>query len=127
MNVFQLIGVALGGVIIALTVKQINSGFAVYVAVITSIILTFYAVGYFSPLLEYARELSEGFGMDPFVTVILRVTGIGAISKLACEICSDAGESAIGGRVELLCKGAIAVCILPVLKSLVTAAGNFLT
>ena len=126
MNIFQLIGIGLGGAVIALTVKQINPQFALYTSMATAIILSGCAFGFFSPIVEYAQELSSGLGTDAFTSAILRVTAIGAISKLASEICFDAGESAIGGRIELLGKGAIAVSILPVLKSLIKTAESFL-
>ncbi len=126
MSVFQLIGIALGGAVTALLIKQISPGFSVYVSIITAIVLTYGAFELFSPLVGYALELSRDSGMGNYASVILRVTAIGAITKLACEICTDAGESAIGGRVELVGKGAIAACVLPVLKTIIEAAEGFL-
>ncbi len=127
MSIFQLIGIALGGAITALLVKQINPHFSVYVSIITAIILTYSAFLFFSPLVTYALELSERGAVESYASVILRVTAIGAVTKLACEICSDAGENAIGGRIELLGKGAIAASVLPVLKTIIESAENFLT
>lgn len=126
MNIFQLVGIGLGGAVTALLVKQINPAFALYVSVITSVILTYFAIQYFSPVLSYAAELSEKNSLGAYASIILRVTAIGMITRLACELCSDAGENAISAKIELVGKGAIAVTVLPVLKSIVDAVQKFL-
>ena len=127
MSIFQLIGVALGGAVAALLVKQVKPDFSVYVSIITAIILTQSAFQLYSPLVKYALELSRRGAVSGYASVILRVTAIGAVTKLACEICTDAGENAIGGRIELLGKGAIAASVLPVLQTIIESAENFLT
>ncbi len=126
MTLFQLMGIGLGGAVTALLVKQINPTFAVYVSVITSIILTYFAIQYFSPLVVYATELSQKSGIGSYAVIILRVTAIGVITRIGCDICTDAGENAISKGIELLGKGAIAVTVLPVIKSIAEAAQNFL-
>lgn len=126
MSIFQLIGIGLGGAVTALLVRQMNPGFAVYVSVITSVILTYFAFQYFSPVISYAAEISEKNNLGAYAAVILRVTAIGVVTKLACELCTDAGENAISAKIELVGKGAIAVTVLPVLKSIVDAVQKFL-
>lgn len=126
MSIFQLVGIGLGGAVTAMLVKQINPGFALYVSVITSVILTYFALQYFSPVLSYASEISQKNNLGDYAAIILRVTAIGVITRLACELCSAAGENAISTKLELVGKGAIAITVLPVLKGLVDAVQEFL-
>ena len=126
MSFFQLIGVSLGGAVVALLVKQLNPPYALYVSLFVAIFLTFSALSFFSPLVRFAEETANEAGIAPYAKLILRVVAIGFVTRVACDLCSDAGENAIAGRVELLGKGAVAVAILPVLKTLIDAAKEFL-
>lgn len=126
MSFFQLIGVSLGGAVVALLVKQLNPSYALYVSVFTAILLTFSAFSFFSPLVRFAEETAADAGITPYAKLILRIVAIGLVTRIACDLCSDAGENAIAGRVELLGKGAVAVAILPVLKTFIETAKEFL-
>ncbi len=51
-----------------------------------------------------------------FVGPLLKITGIAYIAQFAAELCRDAGESALAGRVELAGKTAIALMSFPIVK-----------
>lgn len=127
MNLWQMICVGLLGMTVSLVVKQIMPSYAVYASLACSLILTFAALQYAKPALELAVGLSSSSGLGTYGTIMLRIGAIGVVTSFASDICNDAGEAAIGGRISLLGKCAIALTVLPVLKTLVGATEKFLT
>lgn len=59
---------------------------------------------------EVSRPLAE------FIKPLLKITGIAYIAQFAAELCRDAGESALAGRVELAGKTAITLMSFPIIK-----------
>ena len=53
-----------------------------------------------------------------YVSIILKVTGIAYITQIGSEICKDAGESAIGTKIEIAGKVLIAAACLPLVTTL---------
>jgi len=51
-----------------------------------------------------------------YITPILKITGIAYISQIGCDLCSDAGETALAGRVEMAGKLAICTVSLPIAR-----------
>ncbi len=74
--------------------------------------------------LPMAAEFVEGIKtfsqisrpMARFLQPLLKITGIAYIAQFAAELCRDAGESALAGRVEFAGKTAIAVMSFPIIK-----------
>ncbi len=126
MNLWQLVCAGLLGMLISHIVKQIMPSYAIYVSLICSLMLTVAALIYAKPAIELAVGLSSSSGIGAYGTLMLRIGAIGVVTSLASDICNDAGETAIGGRIALLGKCAIALTVLPALKLLVGATEKFL-
>ncbi len=126
MSLFQIIGIALVGVVISLIVKSINPSFSVYVSLITTVMLLYFAIDIFTPVIDYASALASGDGIGVYAEIMLKVTGICVVTRTACDICTDCGECAIANKLELVGKGMIALCVLPVLKNIIEGAKGFL-
>ncbi len=51
-----------------------------------------------------------------FMRPLIRICGIAYIAQFSAELCRDAGESALAGRVELAGKTAITLMSFPIIK-----------
>ena len=126
MSYFQLMGVALGGAIVVILLREMNKSYAVYVSVITTIILTYFALSNFVPIIDYLKQMSNTKSTGTYLSLILRITGIGVFTKITADFCSDIGEKSIAQKVELAGKSTIVIIILPVVRNIVESAKNFL-
>ncbi|MCH5187879.1 MAG: hypothetical protein J1F63_05705 [Oscillospiraceae bacterium] len=63
--------------------------------------------------------------MAEFMQPMLKVTGIAYIAQFAAELCRDAGETALAGRVELAGKTAIALMSFPIMRDVFLSLMNF--
>lgn len=75
-------------------------------------------------VLPMAAEFIEGIKdfaavsrpLAEFIKPLLKITGIAYVAQFAAELCRDAGESALAGRVELAGKTAITLMSFPIIK-----------
>lgn len=126
MNLWQLFAIGIFGMIVSQIVKQIIPSFSVYSSLATSILLTVAALVYIQPVADFAMQLSSGSGLGRIPSVMLKLCAIAVITGLSADICIDAGESAIAGRITLLGKCASIATVLPVIEMIVESTKDFL-
>lgn len=77
------------------------------------------AVSYLEPMVELIESLRELCGLEPeFMSIILKVVGVGLVAELAALICADAGNAALGRAVELLAASAVLWLCIPLITAL---------
>jgi stage III sporulation protein AD len=110
-------GVA-GAVVSLLLKKSVPElGFAVSVAV--SLLAAALAMELVSGLSEVLTLAQEQTGLSPaVVTPVLKCVGVGIVTRLASDMCRDAGQSAIASGVELCGTACALVTALPLVRSL---------
>ena len=62
-----------------------------------------------------------------FLEPLLKITGIAYIAQFAAELCRDAGESALAGRVEFAGKTAIALMSFPIIREVFMSLMNVIS
>lgn len=118
-SILKISGAALCAVILISLIKVYKPEFTVQIVIASSILLILFIVddlkAGFAGLEYIYGELSHGKAYFP---VIMKALGIAYITEFTSEICIDAGEKAIAGKVELAGKVAIFLTALPVFTSL---------
>ena len=126
MSFAEMIGVAICGLIFAVTVKQINSGFSAFVSAATGVVLTLYAFRCFEEPITFLREMTADTKVGFYAGTVLKLMAVGLITSVASDLCRDTGENGIAAKIELAGKGASAVIIFPVLEKLMISVKDFL-
>lgn len=118
-EIIKLCGFAMLSVILCVTVRQMKPEGAVWVSVAAGIMLLGYAVRLLAPSVESISELAAkaGIGGD-FAEILLKALAISYITALCADCARDAGQSALGAKVELAGRISIAALSLPVFISL---------
>ena len=87
--------------------------------IITGIVIFLQLLGYFSDIITQLYNMTALSGIETeYISIILKVTGIAYITQIGSEICKDAGESAIGTKIEIAGKVLIAAACLPLISML---------
>lgn len=91
---------------------------ALCLAICTTVVLTVYAIGVFSGVIDFIEEIVESAGLNwAIVSPVLKAAGIGILTKLACEVCTDAGQGAVASAVELAGTAAAIYVALPLMRT----------
>lgn len=77
------------------------------------------ALIYLEPILDFLKELeSIGDIQGDYMGILLKVLGIGLVSEIASEVCSDAGNASLGKSIHTLGSAVILYLSLPVFRAL---------
>ena len=98
MEVIKIIGIALIALIIIILLKQYRPEFAVYISLLTGVLI----------LVLVMDQLS----------LLIKITGIAFLSEFAVSICKDSGEGAIASKIEIGSKIVIISMSIPIISSL---------
>ena len=81
-------------------------------------------IGSLSDFIDLAAELS---GLSPSVVApVLKCVGIAVISRIASDLCKDAGALAIASSVELVGTAAALFVAMPLLQTLIRMIGDLI-
>lgn len=125
MELFRILSIAILGATLAVLVRPLRPEMAVLIGAATGVVVLLHAIGEVTGVLETLRNLGAAYGVDGgYVGILLKIIGIAYAAQFGAQICSDAGESAIAGKVELCGRVLILAAALPaVATTLGTAAG----
>lgn len=121
MTVWSVVGVAVVATMLTLTLRQTQPSFAVGLTVVVGALLL---IGAFEAVLPAFREvggmLSRYTVGGAYRDVLIKAIGISLLTQTAADVCRDAGETALCGRVEFCGKVLLVLCGLPLFEYAVT-------
>ena len=119
MGIFQICALALGGAFIVLLLRLYHPSFALAVSLLLSVILLLQT---FSLLRLLQNEFFELFSwaVNEYYGVLLKAIGIGLVVQATAELCREAGQPALEGKIILLGKLLIVAAVLPLFGRVMT-------
>ena len=119
MEIEKIVGIGITAVVISVLLKKYRPETAVMISVITVAILFGIISPYLKSVMAMFVDLSERIGIEmQYIVIVIRVIGIAYIAQISSEICRDAGENAIGTKIELGGKIVIIAMSMPVIYKL---------
>ncbi len=78
-------------------------------------------------VMVYFVDLSEKIGISSeHIIIVVKVIGVAYIAQIGAEICRDAGENAIGTKIEIAGKVIILTLSMPVIYNLLEVVGRII-
>lgn len=128
MLVFKIIGIGICGTVLALTVKQYRPELAIAVPVLSAAAILLLCVPYLSSVLTMFQNIAEESGIDTaYVKIVIKIIGVAYICQFASDICKDAGESSIAGKIELGGKVVIITLSMPIIYGLLELVSKIIS
>lgn len=114
---------ALMGLLLKRELPELSLALSLAVCGVTALL----AMELFSGLAEIIAMAEEMAGLSPAVLgPVMKCVGVGVVTKLAADLCRDAGQGAVSGAVEL-CGAACAMTMaLPLIKSFLQMINDML-
>lgn len=118
-DVLKLCGFGLLAVMLCVIVRQLKPESAVFVNIAAGAMILAAAVKTLSPSVRAISELASSAGISgEFAEVLIKALAISYITALSADVARDAGEAALGAKLELAGRASIAALSLPVFTSL---------
>lgn len=126
-DIIKLCGFGLTAVILCVLVKQLRPESAVFVNIASGVMILITAVKLLSPSVTAIKELADNAGISgEFSEILLKALAISYITALSADVARDAGETALGSKLELAGRASIAVLSLPVFTELAATITNMI-
>ena len=127
MQVFTIVSIGVLGAILALTVRQFRPEAGLFIGIATGALVLLLTMAELTGVLDALRALAADYSIPTeYVGVLVKIIGMAYLVQFGAEICRDAGESAIGSRVELGGRVLILSLTLPAAVAAVKAAATLL-
>lgn len=114
----SVIGFALCAAAISVLLRQFRPELSMVLSAVCSVGLLGWLLVEFAPvrqLLENQTDLAAG-------ALLLRALGLCLITQFACDVCKDAGETAIAAHLETAGRAAMLLLAMPLFSSLLQQA-----
>ena len=119
-EIFKVIGLALITTIAVIVVKQVKPEMAIFVGLAGTIIVFLYIIDLLEQVFDLFNYILEVTNINnEMFTILLKIVGVGYITEIGANICSDSGNSAIATKVQLAGKLIIFVLAIPIITNLV--------
>ncbi len=119
MDFLTICGFGIVAVVLCVIVRQIKPDSALAISIAAGIIITAAVLIAIAPSVSALSQLSEKAGIDEgIIKAMLKALAVCYITTLCADCARDAGETALGSKLELAGRTAIVVISLPVFTSL---------
>lgn len=126
-SVVRLAAAAVAAALCAVVVKQRAREVGAVLALAAGALLLGAALGAIEEVRALADELGELIGLSPAVLApVLKTVGIAILTRIAAELCRDAGEGGIAAAAETAGAAAAVLAALPLLRAVLSAITGLL-
>lgn len=124
-----MIGFGMTATVLSLLIRQYRPELSMAIPVIAAAAIFAMAAPYLKAVVAMFEDIADQVGMeDTYFRIVIKIIGAAYITQFAAEMCRDAGEGAIAGKIELGGKVLILTMSMPILYrllSLVSSMINF--
>lgn len=122
-DVMNLIAVSFAAVIvvlIAIKIKDMDSGYGVILSMAGCVMVMYFVVSRFRQITDYIDRITAYISVNiTYIDVIMKMIGLAYVCQFSSDLCRDAGYNAIASQVEMAGKISLILLSMPVLMSVI--------
>lgn len=116
MEVLPYLALGLVTVVLLVTLRPLRPELATLLTIAAGALLLALVLGRLRTIVQTLAEMAARAQMQPgFLQTALKAVGVAYLAGFTAQVCRDAGEGALAGKVELVGKVAILLLALPVM------------
>lgn len=119
---------AVMAMLLAVSLREIKKEYAVILSVVCAVMLMVWGISSLYPVAAQLEDIISSVGMEgEYSEILLKALGISVCTQLACDACKDAGEGAIGSKIEFCGRACLLVMSMPLLGEILALARKILS
>lgn len=120
MNLIAVSFAAVIVVLIAIKIKDMDSGYGVILSMAGCVMVMYFVVIRFRQIADYIDRITAYISVNiTYIDVILKMIGLAYVCQFSSDLCRDAGYNAIASQVEMAGKISLILLSMPVLMSVI--------
>jgi len=126
MEVAQVVGFGVIATVFIIFIRQNRPDIAQLLSIGVGVIIVVYVLGYLKMIVDVITDLALEAEINTiFLRTLLRVIGVAYLAEFGAQVCRDAGEGSIAGKIEFAGKLIILVLAIPVLLAVLESIISF--
>lgn len=118
MEIVQVVIIGLIAAIILTLLKEEKPEIALQLSLAVGIVIFLFMMSKLTVVIEALQNIALKVKVDiVYINVVLKIIGISYLASFGMEICKDAGQSSIAGKIEFAGKILIIVLAIPILMA----------
>ena len=117
MEILKIFGFAVLMLVLLSILRQYSPGYAILASLACSLVLLGMAASALEPVLSFIKTLTQLSGLENLASVF-KAVAIAIVMQCVQDLCQEAGQTALAGRVELAGKAAVLLAALPLFSGL---------
>ena len=90
MEIVKIVGIGLIAVIIIILLKQYRPEFAIYISLLTGVLILCLVMDKLTGIIELIQSISNKSNINnQFIAILIKMTGIAFLSEFAVSMCKD--------------------------------------
>lgn len=119
MSILQIMGCGFLTLVMWLVLEQYKSSLGIFVVTAFGVLVVLQIADRLEELIQGLLTMSVQAGVNTaYLTTMIKMVGIAWLTEFLCQICRDAGSSALAVKLEFAAKVSILLLIFPVLTEL---------
>ena len=120
MNLIAVSFAAVIVVLIAIKIKDMDSGYGVILSMAGCVMVIYFVVSRFRQITDYIDRITAYISVNiTYIDVILKMIGLAYVCQFSSDLCRDAGYNAIASQVEMAGKISLILLSMPALMSVI--------
>jgi stage III sporulation protein AD len=117
-DIFKIVMIGLVAALLASIIKEQKPQVAVMLGMATGIIIFLLMLSKVTLVIQALQNIASKADINVvYLNTVLKIIGISYIASLGVELCKDAGQNSIAGKIEFAGKILIIVLALPILMA----------
>ncbi len=127
-EIMRIAAIGIIGAILAVTLQQQKKEIALVLTVLVGALLLWEGSTYLQKTLEGLRKMAADADISgDHLKLLFKLLAISYVVEFGSEVCKDAGQQSLAGKIQLGGKLMMAALVLPVFQSLLTLVTELLT
>ena len=116
MEIIKIVGVGFIVTMLILMLKKDRPEFAIQLSLTLTIVIFLIILNKVQVVLQLFYDLAEKANISMmYLNTLLKIIGIAYITEFGAQVCKDAGEGAIAGKIEFAGKVMVMVMAIPII------------
>ncbi|MDR7865286.1 MAG: stage III sporulation protein AD [Sporomusaceae bacterium] len=116
MEIIQIVGLGFIVTLLILIIRSQRPEIAVQISITMATVIFLLVLAKIEVVLNLFRDLADKASVSQmYLNTILKIIGIAYITEFGAQVCRDAGEGAIAGKIEFAGKVLVMVLAIPII------------
>ena len=116
MEIIKIVGIGFIVTMLILMIKKDRPEFAIQLSLTLTIVIFLIILNKVQVVLQLFYDLAEKANISMmYLNTLLKIIGIAYITEFGAQVCKDAGEGAIAGKIEFAGKVMVMVMAIPII------------